>query len=181
MRVLVTGATNAYGEAIVLELAAHGHHVRAFGVDPDDDRFDAVENVKTFPGWVETGGSVEPVLAEREALVHAACLDPVARGRDGKRRAAVRIQQGTLYTRYAAEREQVDHFIHVTPASPDRAWADLQAEAAAEAERLRGDITFRVVRARGDPTATAEEVADLLGKLPERGGIVGGHDNAVTA
>lgn len=181
MRVLVTGATNAYGQAIVLELAAHGHHVRAFGVDPEDDRFDDLENVKTFPGWVETGGSIEPVLAEREALVHAACLDPVPKGRDGKRRAAVRIQQGSLYTRYAAEREQVDHFVHVTPAEPDRTWKKLQEEAVAEAEKVRGDINFRVVRARGDPTATAEEVANLLEELPDRGGIVGGHDNAVTA
>lgn len=181
MRVLVTGATNAYGQAIVKELAAAGHKVRAFGVDAGDDRFAGVENVKSFPGWIEVAGSIEPVLAERQAVVHAACLDPVPRGRDGKRKAAVRIEKGTLFTVYGAEREQVDHFIHLTPAGPDKTWAPLQQAAVDRVHKLRGIINVRVVEAGGEPAAVARDVVGILEGLPELGAIVGGNDNAMTA
>jgi NAD(P)-dependent dehydrogenase (short-subunit alcohol dehydrogenase family) len=181
MRVLVTGATNPTGEAIVRALASRGHHVRAFGVDAGDERYADVANVLAFPGWVEVAGSVEPALAERQALVHVACLDARPKGRSGRRRLAVRIDRGTLYTRYAAEREQVDHFIHVAPADPGRVWADVQATAQQHVEATRGIINVQVVHADDDGAATAEKVAGLREGLPTLGAITGGYDNAVTA
>lgn len=181
MRVLVTGATNPTGEAIVRALAARGHHVRAFGVPADDERYQGVGDVKAFPGWVEVAGSIEPVLSERQVLVHAACLDPQPKGRGGRRKLAVRIDRGTQYTRYAAEREQVDLFVHVGPADAGRVWSDVQATAQRHADATRGIIQVRTVHAGPDPQATAEEVAVLVDETPELGTITGGYDNAVTA
>ena len=177
MRVLVTGATNPYGEAIVRRLAADGHAVRAFGVPAGDDRFGDIDGVTSFPGWVEVGGSIEPVLAEREALVHAACLDDP--GKD-KRKAAIHIERGTLYTRYAAEREQVDHFIHLAPVAPGRTYSQVQANARDQVEATRGDINVRILEVDGDINATADRVAQALQDLPMLGTITGGHTNAVT-
>lgn len=178
MRVCVTGATNPTGEAIVRRLAQAGAHVRAFGVPMGDDRFAGLD-VQTFPGWVEVGGSLEPVLSERTTLVHAANMDVPEKGRDGKRKLAIRIQQGTMYTRYAVEREQLDHFIHVTPAHPSKTWADLLEAAEHDAESTRGDIHVEVIHA-ADPAQAAVAVEHAVSTLPQLGAIAGGHTNAVT-
>lgn len=179
MRVLVTGATNPVGEAIVRALLAKGHDVRAFGVRAGDDRF-AGTDAQCFPGWVEVGGSIEPVLSEREALVHAAGLDAHVKGKDGVRRHATKIQKGTMYARYAAEREQVDHFVLVMPANPGKVFGTLHAEAVSEVEQTRGDIHVHVVAHEDDVQATAADVVAALESEPMLGTIVGGHDNAVT-
>lgn len=179
MRVCVTGATNPVGEAIVRALALKGHHVRAFGVAAGDDRYDGFD-VQTFPGWVEVAGSLEPVLSEREALVHAACLDAPGKGRESARKHAIRIQKGTLYARYAAEREQVDHFVHVTPADPGKTYGALQEGAVSEVEATRGLIHVHVVVHEDDVAGTAQDVVDALESVAMLGSIVGGHDNAVT-
>ncbi len=179
MRVCVTGATNPVGEAIVHALLNAGHDVRAFGVPAGDDRYEGTEALP-FPGWVEVGGSLEPVLAEREALVHAAEFDAVGKGKVAVRNHAVRIQKGALYARYAAEREQVDHFVHVTPSNPGKTFGELHGAAVEEVEKMRGDIHVHVVVHENDASATAQDVVDALASTGMLGTIVGGHDNAVT-
>lgn len=175
MRVVVTGAMNAYGRTIVEALARDGHAVRAFGVPPGEDPFH-LPNVLCHPGRVETGGSIEPVLSERQVLVHAACLD--APGKD-KHAHALKVLRGTLYARYGAEREQVDHFLHLAPAQPERAFAAVQQEAAATARATRGILNVRVLEVT-DPASAAEQVRRALRELPELGTIQGA-DDAVTA
>lgn len=175
MRVAVTGPLNPYGSAIVRELAARGHDVRAFGVPAGDDPFPDLD-VRCHPGWVQVPGSIEPVLSEREAIIHAACLD--APGKD-KQAHAVLIDRGTLYTRYGAEREQVDHFIHLTPKEPDARFVDMHRRAVAQAQATRGIINVRVAEAGREPSETAREVVDLLESMPHLGTIQG-VENAVT-
>lgn len=177
MRVLVTGA-NAYGRAIAARLVAAGHHVRLFGGDAD-----AVRGLPTSPGslaWyagdVATGGSIEPALSERQALVHAAALDEPAKAKAAN---VARILRGAKYARFAAEREQVDDFVVVVPDAP-RQFAAEHAAAEAEAKLTRGTINTAIVRAGADADAVADEVARVLGKLPELGKQPGRETDAVT-
>ena len=170
MRALVTGASNPVGQAIVKELAANGYHVRAFGTTEDFG-----ENVKSFPDWVEVGGSIEPALAEREALIHAACLDEVK----DKNKYAVRLDRGTRYTVYGAEREQVSHFVYVRPAI-NKVNSIVMEQADAHVASLRGDINVGTVDA-STPETTAKAVLATLKAFPGKSNIVGGNDNAVTA
>ncbi|MGB1697329.1 MAG: hypothetical protein ACPHK8_02905 [Thermoplasmatota archaeon] len=170
MRALVTGVTNPTGQAIVKELAANGFQVRAFGTTEDFG-----DNVKSFPGWVDTAGSIEPVLAEREAVIHASCLDSVK----DKAKLAVRIERGTRYTVFGAEREQVQHFVYVRP-EINKVNEQVMHQADAHVAGIRGDINVKTINAMG-PEATAKAVLHALQELPVKSNIVGGNDNAVTA
>ena len=68
MRVIVTGATNAYGQAIAEALAEAGHEVRAFGVPLGAQPFGELP-IACFPGTIEVTGSIEPVASECQAVV----------------------------------------------------------------------------------------------------------------
>lgn len=170
MRALVTGVTNPTGQAIVKELAANGFQVRAFGTSEDFG-----ENVKSFPGWVDTAGSIEPVLAEREAVIHASCLDEIK----DKAKFAVRLERGTMYTVFGAEREQVHHFVYVRP-EITKVNQLVMEQADALVAGIRGDINVKTINASG-PESTAKAVLAALRDLPIKSDIVGGNDNAVTA
>ena len=172
MRILVTGAGNPFGKAVVGLLLRDGHQVRVFG---DDEAviapFAGLGTVHWYPGDVRVGGSIEPALSEREALVHVSGLD--AAGKDLKAH-ATKVERGTLYARYGAEREQVDHFVHVTPSGEvPRAFRAAHANALAAARGLRGTINLTVVEA-SFPDQVARDVLkalrnkDLLGKQPGR-------------
>lgn len=167
MRVVVTGAGNPYGQAIVDALLAEGAKLRLFGCTEEEAA--RWPDVAWFPGRVATLGSIEPVLAEREILVHAASLD--APGKD-KSAHAVHISRGTLAARYGAERELMDLFVHVTPAKPTKQFATHHAESIATAEGCH-KVPVAVVKA-GHPDQTAAAVldavkgADLPGRMPGR-------------
>lgn len=119
MRVLVTGSLNPVGRAVVAALAKDGHQVRVFGIEPGSDPFHGNPSIECYPGWLQVGGSLEPVMSECHALIHCATLDEPG---DDKQAHAVHIERGTLYARYAAEREPVGAFVAAFPASPGRAW-----------------------------------------------------------
>jgi NAD(P)-dependent dehydrogenase (short-subunit alcohol dehydrogenase family) len=172
MRVVVTGVQNPYGQAIVRALAGAGHHVRAFGTEVGSNPFADLDNVQPHPGRIEVVGSIEPVLSQREALVHAACLDAPGKDRQAH---AFKIERGTLGCRYGAEREMLDHFVHVTPAHPARLYAKVQEQAMATAQATRGPINVAIIRAEA-PDATAAEVLRRLESLPERGYLPGAND-----
>ncbi len=116
MRVLVTGAGNPVGRAIVSALLREGNQVRLFGGDASVlAAFEGQGAVSHFPGDLATAGSIEPALSERQVIVHAACCDEPQKD---KHAYAIQVARGTLFARYGAEREQVDHFVHVEPAAP---------------------------------------------------------------
>ncbi|HET6398057.1 MAG TPA: hypothetical protein VFH47_00710 [Candidatus Thermoplasmatota archaeon] len=185
MRVLVTGAENAYGQAIVRELAKAGHAVRVFGGDERVlETFEGVGPgiVSWFPGNVHIAGQIEPALSERQALVHAHPMDEPASGKRAELKTHVmHLERGARYARFGAEREQVDHFILVTPGTPDRRLALAHENVVAEVRRTRGVINVQVVTATSEPEAAGRDVARILQSLPELGKQPGRENDAVTA
>lgn len=162
MRILVTGPANPVGVAIVKALAADGHQVRAFGVEPGSNPFAGLANVSVFPGWVEVGGSMEPVAAECQALVHAAAFD--APGED-KAAHAVRLEKGALYARYAAERELVQRFVAVFPADAGRAWSKSIAAAKANVQATRKLVPYTLLEA-ADAASAVRGVQAAIATIP---------------
>lgn len=141
MRILVTGPLNPVGRAVVLRLAKQGHQVRAFGVPAGTDPFKGVADVECYPGHIQVGGSMEPVASECRAVVHCAPLD--APGEDKAAHTAM-VEKGTLYARYAAERELVGAFVVALPANPGRFGKPL-AQARAHVEGTRKLVPTVVV------------------------------------
>lgn len=79
MRVLVTGASGAIGDALIPELARRGHFVRAFARDPSRVRADGVEEV--IRGDAVSGAGVEESLDGIDVayyLIHS--MEPVGEG-----------------------------------------------------------------------------------------------------
>jgi len=162
MRILVTGPLNPVGAAVARALAHAGHTVRAFGVPVGEDPFQD-PRIECFPGDVATGGSIEPVAVECQAVVHAAPLDEGA----DRHALAVRIERGTLYARYGAERELVGRFVVLLPESPVRGTGNAVDLAEAAAKGTKALVPTTVLRASDrDPEAAAHQVADLFGKAP---------------
>lgn len=134
MRILVTGAANPFGAAVCEALAKAGHTVRAFGVPAGEDPFHGNANIECYPGDVVTGGSIEPVAAECQVVVHAANLDPVGEDRVAH---AVKVEAGTRYARYGAERELVSQFIVLFPAAIPRGIGSAMHQAEAHVKATR--------------------------------------------
>ncbi len=176
MRVVVTGAANPVGRAIVHKLLAHGHMVRLFGGDASDAApFEGEGTVQWHAGDLRTLGSIEPVLAEREALVHAAACDkPLS----DKIAWAETVERGALSCKYGAERELLEQLIHVVPANTGR-FSQAHASAVAHVESCR-KVEASVITAH-DPETTAAEVVDLLESGPNRGRYPGRESDAVAA
>lgn len=169
MRVVVTGAGNPQGAAIVDAMVEKGYSVRIFGVEADvAARWG--DKVQWFPGHVATVGSIEPVLAEREVLVHAAGLDEP--GKD-KQAHAFHIERSTLGARYGAERELLDQFIHIAPAAGAKGVYQAIQEGAIQTVQATRRVDAIVVHAR-EPAATAAEVISHIengkhmGRMPGR-------------
>lgn len=153
MRVLVTGVENPTGKAIVESLADAGHQVRAFGLAPGTNPFQGRANVEPFAGDAALGGSLEPVAAECQAVVHAANLDRAA--------TAITVEAGTRYARFAAERELVEHLIVLMPVGNRRGLAKGLETAETDTRAARVPHTLLAAET---PQAAALEVARLLGK-----------------
>ena len=161
MRILVTGPLNPVGRAVVKELAAKGHQVRAFGVEPGETPFAGMANVECYPGWVQVGGSLEPVAVECRAIVHCAPLDDAG---DDKQAHAAKLEKGTLYARYAAERELVGAFLVALPTAT-RAWSKVLGEARVHAEGTRKMVPTRIVEG-GDAKAILAAFDQMAAKMP---------------
>ncbi len=163
MRVLVTGPTNPAGRAVVEALAAAGHSVRAFGIPAGENPFAGLPGVECFPGHVEIGGSVEPAACECQAIVHCAALDAPG---DDKRAHALHIERGTLYTRFAAERELVGRFVAVFLASPERAWGAVLRKAEVHARGTHAGVPTIIFHVSSAEEAAQKVVATLSQLVP---------------
>lgn len=159
MRVIVTGAANPTGAALCKALAKAGHQVRAFGIPAGEDPFhDAA--IEPYPGDIATGGSVEPVAAECQVFVHASSLDAVG---DDRQAHAVKVERGTRYARYSAERELVSQFIAVFPANPARGFGDVQKQAEEHVRATRKIVPHFLLHV-ASPDEAVRQVLATVGK-----------------
>lgn len=161
MRILVTGPLNPVGRAVVTALAGKGHQVRAFGVEPGTNPFQGVANVQCFPGWIQVGGSLEPVASECRAVIHCAPLDAPG---DDKAAHTAALEKGALYARYAAERELVGAFVVALPAQPGR-WSKVVDQARVHVTGTRKLVPTRVVET-GDAQAVLTAFEELAAHMP---------------
>jgi nucleoside-diphosphate-sugar epimerase len=161
MRILVTGAANPHGAAVCRALADKGHTVRAFGIAPGEDPFHHPQ-VEAFPGDLAIGGSVEPVAAECQALVHCAAFDAPASDRAAH---AFHVERGTLYARYAAERELVSQFVAVLPSSAPRGLGDAVHQAEAHVKGTR-KLVPHVLLYVATPEEAVREVLASIARIP---------------
>ncbi len=187
MRALVTGAGNPVGEAIVRALLKDGHNVRLFGGGPElQERFagQGPGEVRWHPGRLQVGGSIEPVLSQREVLIHCANLDVYGHkvARADRHDAAGQIERGTLYTRYGAEREMVDVFVHLEPAArKGDAFSEVQKAATEHVRATRGATQVEIVTVDlASPDAAVTRVLGIL-KAMNYYGLPPGKQAAVTA
>jgi hypothetical protein len=164
VRVLVTGPLNPVGRAVATALADDGHQVRAFGTEPGSDPFPGDTRIECYPGWLHIGGSLEPVLSECHALIHCATLDEPG---DDRQAHAVHIERGTLYTRYAAEREPVGAFVAVFPASPGRLWGKAVDQARAHVAGTHRLVPTTVVESDDAETVVAAARAAIATAAPK--------------
>lgn len=160
MRVLVTGAGNPFGAAVATALADDGHEIRAFGIPAGRDPFHGAANITCFPGDLATGGSIEPVASQCEVVVHCANLDGVG---DDKALDTARIEAGTRYVRYSAERELVAQFIALFPAAPARGQGAALKQAEAHVAATRKLVAHHIVHV-ATPQEAVQQVARLLAK-----------------
>lgn len=161
VRVLVTGPLNPFGAAVAKALAADGHEVRAFGVPAGTDPFHGQGGIRVFPGDIALGGSVEPVAAECQVLVHCANLDAAG---DDRSAHAVHIDSGTRYARYSAERELVSAFIALFPAQAARAYEQPLRNAEAHVVGTRKIVPHHVLRP-ATPADAANQVRAMVARL----------------
>lgn len=160
MRVLVTGAGNPFGAAVAEALAEAGHDVRAFGVPAGSQAFQH-DRIAAFPGDLATGGSMEPVASQCQAIVHCANLDAPS---GDKARDAARIEAGTRYARYCAERELVSKFIAVfPPLAPRGLRAPLKA-AEAHVAATRALVAHHLVHV-ATPQEAVQQVQALVAAI----------------
>lgn len=164
MRILVTGPLNPVGRAVATALAGDGHQVRAFGVEAGGDPFRGDPRIECYPGWLRVGGSLEPVASECQALVHCGALDAPGKDRQAH---AVHIEKGTLYARYAAEREPVGAFIAVFPPGAGRAWGKAVDQARAHVAGTHRLVPTTVVESDDPDTVVAEVRAAIARAAPK--------------
>lgn len=162
MRVLVTGAANPHGAAVCKALAKSGHTVRAFGIPAGEDPFHGAANIECYPGDVATGGSVEPVASECQAFVHASNLDDPG---EDKAAHAVKVERGTRYARYSAERELVSSFVALFPATPPRGFGDAFKQAEAHVAATRKIVPHTLLHV-ASPDEAVQQVQAALARVP---------------
>lgn len=114
MKVLVTGGSGHLGRVMVAGLTDRGHEVRVLSRRPPDGG-----GAEWFQGDLATGAGVEAAVAGTKAVVHAATNSPAAQRGGFKIADFVRSPtdvdiDGTRRLLAAAEREDVQQFVHVS-------------------------------------------------------------------
>lgn len=152
MKILVTGGSGHLGRAIVARLTDRGHEVRVLSRRPAD-----VGGTEWFRGDLATGAGVDAAVAGINAVVHAATNSPAAQRGGFQAADFVRSPtdvdiDGTRTLLAAAEREDVQHFVHVSIVGLDemaRINPYSRVKLAAEGVVRDSRVPWSIVRATG--------------------------------
>ncbi len=152
MKILVTGGTGHLGSEVAARLLRDGDAVRVLARGPGNDR-----DVEWRRGDLATGEGVANAVAGVDAIVHAATNSPPAQRGGFKLVDFVRSPtdvdiDGTKALLAAAEREGVQHFVHVSIVGLEhmaRINPYSRVKLAAERVVRESTIPWSIVRATG--------------------------------
>jgi nucleoside-diphosphate-sugar epimerase len=152
MKILVSGGTGHLGSAIATRLVRDGHAVCVLARRPGGDR-----DIEWRRGDLATGEGVANAVAGVDAVVHAATNSPVAQ-RGGFNivdfvRSPTEVDiDGTKALLAAAERQGVQHFVHVSIVGLEqmaRINPYSRVKLAAEGVVRESNVPWSIVRAAG--------------------------------
>lgn len=163
MRILVTGATGFVGGALVGELLAAGHEVRALVRDPTG--YDAPDGVEVYQGDVLDRGSFEDSLADVDATYYL--IHSMYAGEDFEERDRIAARN---FTRAASE-AGVDRIIYLGGLGETGDQLSAHLRSRREVEYILGDgapelTTLRASIIVGTGSVSFQIVTQLVKRLP---------------
>ena len=146
MRVLVAGGNGFVGTHLCRELVDRGHEVTVLARTPDED--DLPGGVEAVPGDVTAIDSLEPAVAEQDAVVNLVALSPLSVPKGGNKMHDLVHRRGTENLVTAAEQAGVDRFVQMSAlgADPDGDTAYIRAKGRAETAVRKSDLSWVIFR-----------------------------------
>ena len=146
MRVLVAGGNGFIGAHLCRELVDRGHEVTVLARTPDES--DLPEGVDTVAGDVTAIDSLEPAVADQDAVVNLVALSPLSVPKGGNEMHDLVHRRGTENLVKAAEQAGVGRFVQMSAlgADPDGDTAYIRAKGRAETAVRKSDLSWVIFR-----------------------------------
>ncbi|MEF8781052.1 MAG: complex I NDUFA9 subunit family protein [Haloferacaceae archaeon] len=146
MRVLVVGGNGFVGTHLCEELVDRGHEVTVLARTPDEEELP--EGVEAVVGDVTAIDSLDPAVADQDAVVNLVALSPLEVPKGGNDMHDVVHRQGTENLVRAAEQAGVDRFVQMSAlgADPNGDTAYIRAKGRAETAVRKSDLQWVIFR-----------------------------------